>query len=326
MRTRLGQFTGLILASLLLVGVGCQPVEVSTLSAEEAATSLSLSVSDELILRPTVMGLGGRIVNWFGGTSDERTLVISTLDPWNSLTVDWTITTAVETDAYREARDAYEAEYATTPIGTEAPDPPTPEYEEYVISGTVQSESLQNAHVITIPDLWVEGDMGLIEDSSLIWLSSEQYNELVSTRGTHISLGLFDKSLASIEDLSGSAQGYLDAFYKLISRVADQDSEEKTSIEDEQTKTQTLTHVQAKGDWGEYTLSMDGVRTTVRTIEASNKFASYTILANPVNPLILEITLTPLAQGSLQGLYPTNLAEGFFGYEVTQINKTRPTE
>ena len=63
------------------------------------------------------------------------------------------------------------------------------------------------------------------------------------------------------------------------------------------------------------------MRTTVRVIEAKNAFASYKILANVDNPLILEIQLTPLSQGNLELLSKNGISEGFGGYEITQINK-----
>ena len=62
------------------------------------------------------------------------------------------------------------------------------------------------------------------------------------------------------------------------------------------------------------------MRTKVRTIEAENKFATYTILANPENPIILEIKLSPLAQGTVQAFNPSNIASSFSGFEIVEIN------
>jgi len=262
-------------------------------------------------------------VNWLGGEADERVLSVTSFMPNVSVGLEWTITTDVETEESIAAREAYEAEYAETPIGVEIPEAPEPRYEERVIRGSIQSESLADAHVVTIPELWTEGDGGIVEDSSLIWFSVEQYDELVNTRKTHVSLGLFDESLSTLENVSDDAQGYLDAINAFIAPLTGGgDETEPTDEEEVLEEEKDLTQIEASGDFGQYTLMVDDVRTTVQTIEAKNSFASYTILANRDNPLILEIKLTPLAEGSLKGLSPTNLAEGFSGYEVTQIHKT----
>jgi hypothetical protein len=42
----------------------------------------------------------------------------------------------------------------------------------------------------------------------------------------------------------------------------------------------------------------NGDKVRVQTIEAENKFASYTVLANPDNPLILEVELKAWAYGT----------------------------
>ena len=178
-----------------------------------------------------------------------------------------------------------------------------------------------DARKLMLPDLWPESDAGNQEAVSLMWLSREQYDELYNTRSTELSLGLFDESLQQYEDLTETVESYWDRINTFISEVTGNDDSTVAAV-DEDNDEGSVIDIEAEGDWGEYTLVVDGVRMTVRTIEAKNNFGSYTILANIDNPLLLEIKLTPLAEGSLDALNPSNLAEGFSGYEVSNINKT----
>jgi hypothetical protein len=221
----------------------------------------------------------------------------------------------VETVASTAEREAYEAEYGETAIGEDIPEAPAPEYEEVTQTGTISSTTLANATTLQLPELWSEGDAG-VSDTSLIWISQSQYDELVSTRSTQLSLGLFDESLMQVEEVTTSLTDYLDKIKNLWP------GETPPELEQEESATSGLLTVQAESDWGEYTLLVDDVRTTVQTIEARNAFANYTILANPDNPLILELRLTPLSQGNLEVLSPSGFVEGFGGYEVSAINLT----
>lgn len=298
---------------LLVLGFGCSSTNVSDLTPEEAAASLDLTVGSEIVLRPTVLGLGGKIVDLFGGEADERTVQITQWTPGTSVSLSWTITTQTETAASVVAREAYEAEYGQTAVGEEVPDAPEPEYEDAMKTGTLSSSSLSNVQTLELPELWPEGEGGL-SATSLIWMSRSSYDELVSTRSTTLSLGLFDESLMQVEEVTSTLAEYLE---KVKDLWPGETTESDTSVE---TDTDDLLTIEAEQDWGEYTLLVEGTRTGVQTIEASNAFASYTILANPENPLILEIRLTPLSQGNLEVLSPSGFMEGFGGYEVSQMN------
>jgi hypothetical protein len=296
----------------MLLGFGCAGSTVSDLTPEEASVSLGLAAGSEIVVRPTVLGLGGKIVDIFGGESDERLITITQWTPGTSVGVSWSITTDVETAASVAAREAYDAEYGQTAVGEEVPDAPEPVYEDTIKSGNLSSASLADATMLRLPELWSEGDAG-VSETSLIWISRAQYDELVSTRSTQLSLGLFDESLMQVEEVTSSLTEYVE---KIKSLWPGETVEEAVQ---EQTTSDLLT-VEAQSDWGAYTLLVDGTRTTVQTIEAKNAFANYTILANPENPLILELRLTPLSQGNLEVLSPSGFIEGFGGYEVSQIN------
>jgi hypothetical protein len=258
------------------------------------------------------LGVGGKVVGWFGADEEERMV---TVDEWvagEKVSVSWSISTQVETAQSAAAREAHRQQYATSPVGTDIPKEPEPVYEERVVSGMIASESLASADVLSLPEAWQEGDAG-VSESSLIWLSQSHYDELVSTRSTIVSLGLFDESLLKVEDATGKFVSLVDRLGALVG--IDQPVEEETA------DTDSLLTLEADPQWGEYRLLVDGVQTRVRVVNAKNAFASYTILANAENPLILEIQLTPLSRGSLELLSSEGFTEGFGGYEVTQINK-----
>lgn len=305
------------LMTLMILGAGCSTASLSSLTPEQAAASLALSVGNEIVVQPTVLGVGGNVVGWFGADEEKRTITITDWIAGQRVGLDWSIATQVETAESVAAREVHEQAYASSPVGVEIPPEPEPLYEEQLASGSIASESLASADTLGLPESWPEGDGGL-SASSLIWLSRTHYDELVNTRSTIVSLGLFDESLMRVEDATnqltsivGKLSGLLDPFL----------GEQETTVEVDE-DTESLLTLEADSNWGEYALLVDGVQTKVRVVKAKNAFASYTILANADDPLILEIQLTPLSQGNLELLSTDGFAEGFGGYEVTEIKKS----
>ncbi|KKW31412.1 MAG: hypothetical protein UY76_C0058G0005 [Candidatus Uhrbacteria bacterium GW2011_GWA2_52_8d] len=306
------------LLCLLLVGAGCVATEVSSLTPEEATASLSFVSGNELVIRPTVLGVGGKIVGWLGADEEERAVTIDSWTAGERVGLSWSIKTQVETAGSKAAQSAYDVQVASSPVGTEIPEPPEPTYEERVVEGTIASTSMKSTQTLMLPEAWPEEEVGEVE-ASLVWLSRDNYEELVNTRKTKVSLGLFDESLLKVEDATGRIKSVVDSISGLLSSVT---GSTKEPVE-EAVDTDSLLTLEAEADWGEFTLLVDNVRTTVRVIEAKNAFASYKILANVDNPLILEIQLTPLSQGNLELLSKDGISEGFGGYEVTRINVRR---
>ncbi len=298
---------------LVLIGTGCLSQTPSEVSLEEATDTLLLSVGAQITLQSTVLGIGGQIADWLGSDSDKRVVTIDSWVPSQQAGISWSITTTVETQASLAAREAWDQAYAKGPVGTQIPDEPEPVMEDQVQAGTVSSGALASGTSLLLPESWSQGDGGDVQQT-LIWLSRAQYDELSSTRETDFSFGLFDENLAQIESTASDVQGFLESLYALL--PLDDDDASTTQAEP---IVEDPTRITADVDWGAYLLTLDGQKTRVRTIEASNSFGSLTVLASPENPLVLEVQLTPLAQGNLDVLTPGGFSEGFAGYEVTSI-------
>ena len=259
----------------------------------------------------------GSVVEWSGGDEQERTITLNQWIPNQHVDLTWKSFISVETSESKAAREAYDAQYSQSPVGVEIPKAPEPMYEQRSQTGTIASQSLAVATTLMLPQQWPVGEGETVEES-LIWLSQAQYNELINTRSTKVSLGLFDESLANIEEATTQAKSFVDQITGFFSSLTGNDSPSTTQAEEATTKNTTT--IEADPAWGVYSLEVDGVRTKVRVVEAKNAFARYKILANPENPLILEIQLTPLSQGNLKMFSKESLAKGFGGYEISQIN------
>ena len=306
----------IILTSVLLGGSGCVAAPVSDLSPEQATSLLALSVGSEIVVQPTVLGVGGSMIGWLGVDKEERRITLNKWISGEKADLSWTITTQVETAQSITARQAYDRQYASSPVGVEIPDEPEPVYEQNIVRGSIGSESMADAGTLMLPEAWPEGDGG-ISSTSLIWLARSQYDELVNTRSTTVSLGLFDASLLRAENATSQLVSVVDAVSGLLDPIlgVKESTPEKTTDDHA-----SLLKLVADPEWGDYTLLVDGVKTKVRVVQAKNAFARYRILGNPDNPLILEIQLTPLSQGHLNLLSSEGFAEGFGGYEVTEIH------
>ncbi len=303
------------LMGLVLLGSGCTTTDVSSLAPEEASAALTLAVGNQVVVEPTILGVGGMVVGWLGAEEEERVLTINEWTTGEKVSLSWTISTDVETAESIAAREAYDQQYATSPVGVEIPDEPEPQYEKKTVSGSMASEMMAQADTLGLPESWPVGEGG-VSTTSLIWLSRSHYDELVNIRTTVVSLGFFDESLMRVEDVTGKIQSAVEKLSGLLDPILGTAPEGAA----EETEGSFLT-LEADPEWGEYTLLVDGTKTTVRVVEAKNAFASYKILANPENPLILKIQLTPLSQGNLELLTSDGFAEGFGGYQVTQINQ-----
>lgn len=301
----------ILLTVFILSASGCVTTS-QTASVDEikaATEALKLQAGTEMLIAQTLLGIDGKIIDFFGGESAERRVIMTDYVAGDRAVLKWSMRSQVETQASVDARQAYEAKYKDAPIGTEIPAKLKPIFETKTREGKLSSISLLNAHSILLPVAWREGDEGIKPDNALIWISTEQYDQLVSSKKTVLNLGLFDDSIASALDISDQVRNFINALKK---------DSEKISEKEE------LLTITAEPNWGTFMLLMDGKEQTVQTIEASNWFGHYTILANRENPLILEVILSPASKGSLNIFSREKFLHAFAGYHVTEIKNKQP--
>lgn len=241
--------------------------------------------------------------NWLGMSGSGSGVREVTVTQWvagERVELAWTKTERKETEASKAARAAA----ASVPIGEEA-DIPDAVYEDVTTTGAVTTDALNNAERILLPSYWPEGAYDVSgEENSVVWLSRQQYDELVTTRSSHIALGLFDSTLQNVIDFGESAQNALSALQGELA------TQEQSNAD--------VTKLTASGDWGTYELTVNGEARTVQTVQASNMFANYTVLANPENPLILAVAMKPwsLGIGMMGAMQSIN---SLAGYRVTSV-------
>jgi hypothetical protein len=204
----------ILLASVAILGFGCAPVE---------RADVTVSAGDTLVVRQTVLGIGGKLAELAGVTAEERELTVPSVWPTAATTVD---------------------------------------------------------------------------DDAFVLLPKETYAELVETGSARISLGLYDQAISD-------ALGLVDRLAALAALIG-----VKTDAGDMDADVLRVELTAADAtDW----VRVDGKLEAVKSVEASNAFASYVILANQESPLILSLTLKPAARAQFDAL------KSFEGFEVSEI-------
>jgi hypothetical protein len=289
----------LTLAGLLVVGAGCAAPKLPELAIfpqDVASADLKLESGTKIILEQTDVNPLRNL-----GRQQAREIVLRSWETGEGVSLTWSEVFERETAASLESRTAAER---ATGVGEES-HVPEPVYETISLNGSLTTDALDDGQRILLPSEWTETQVDLSGSSStLIWLSQTQYNELAATRHTHLSIGMFDAGLQTAADAAQALKGF-------ITQLSGGD--DSGSITD-----QDVTEIVASADWGSYTLKWKGEKVRVQTVQAENKFASYTILANPENPLILEVELKAWAYGTeALGFLSDELQ--ISGYAITEI-------
>lgn len=297
MRFRPILVTAGLLTSLLL-GAGCVTLPFGEQAPELDAETVDFMVGDGFDISQSAFALGL-------GVSATKHVTVEEHQSGKFAVLSWTMDVSRETAVSKTARD-----YAMThaPVGESAVIP-EPVYEKVALKGVIRTDALENAERLLLPSYWPEGEYDVSHTgNSVIWLSDQQYAELVNTRASHIQLGLFDSTLKDALDFTESAKSALDRLQGKIAAAP--------------TSNKDFTKLTAKGDWGSYPLKVNGEDVRVKTIEASNAFANYTILANAENPVILKISILPWALGP--SLFTSlNELKDELGYSITSVSMQR---
>jgi hypothetical protein len=281
---------------LIVLGAGCVSLPFGSQAPELDAEGVDLMLGESFEISQSAFGFGI-------GDAVTKHVTVEEHQAAKYAVLSWTMDVRRETAASKTARD-----YALThvPVGEKATVPEAV-FEDVELKGVVRTDALGNAERLLLPSYWPEGEYDVSHQSnSVIWLSKAQYEELVATRVSHIQLGLFDSTLKDALDFTDAAKSALDRLQGKIAATP--------------TSNKDFTKLTAKGDWGTYPMKINGQEVRVKTIEASNAFANYTILANPDNPIILKVSILPWALGP--SLF-TSLSQlkNDLGYSITSISQ-----
>ena len=218
------------LSAVMLLGAGCSSPALSSLpllAKDLAAEEVDLQTGSMLAI--TAMSVNP-IENL--KKQPERVVTMTEWVPGDKAAFTWNETFERETAASITARS--EAERATG-VG-EASSIPEPVYETITLAGSIKTEALNDGSRLLLPSNWPESDFDAKDSANgIIWLSKAQYDELVNTRHTHLSLGLFDAGLQTAADAIDSVQNIID-------QVQGHEPAPDT--------TQDITEVVADVDWG----------------------------------------------------------------------------
>ena len=150
-------------------------------------------------------------------------------------------------------------------------------------------------------DDWQSGAMIVDTGASQFYLSSAQYDGLLTDGKATMRLGLLD------ETISG-ALAWTDSVKSFLASV-DQPVPDLPSATDVLTIAITDAHATA---W----IRIDGTLKQVDAIKASNWFAEYTVLKNADSPIVLAVTLRATAAASFKN--------ALRGFEISEIKTASP--
>lgn len=277
----------------------------------EAAKAIQFLPGDTFEVRQTVFGFGAFLPDLLGSKDGVRMVTVTRFAPTNFANFDWSVTSEKETDASIKARQAYERDLETNPrgIGEQSPTQPVPQTERVTATGTVNNVSLKTPHSAHMPAYWSPGTTELMGEKSGIWLSEDAFQELVRTRHTILNLGIFDSEANQAARNVSELKSALDKLRK----QANEDG-----------KFKDLTLLEAEPDFIEYPLQVNGKTITVSAIKAKNWFGEIIVLNSLQNPMILKVTMSPLASTASDAI-GGNVAflDKLYGYEISNIQLKR---
>lgn len=290
------------MALFLLMGAGCQRPEWLVMpfgAAEVAVADLRPAAGSTLTLQKLEISPLSKF-----NKQHDRVVAFTEFVPNERVAFSWSETFEQETPASLTAREAAER---ASGVGEESV-VPAAVYETIALTGSVTSSGLASGGRLYLPSEWPEGEVANVgEENSVLWLSKTRYDELAATRHTNLALSSFDANLAG---LAKAADAFKDLLSKLQSGSPVEVSAEEVDI----------TEIEADAAWGKYTLQVNGKKVRVTTIQAENKLATFTILADPENPLILKVELKAWAYGTEALGFVTDEFE-ITGYQVTNYTR-----
>lgn len=302
-----------LVLGLALMGVGCswfngkeegKRVSFQGMSPTEAAEKLQFLPGDTFEIQQRVYGFEALVPGFLKSDKGVRKVTITRFAPTNVANLEWETTLDVETEDSKKARDDYEASIANLSSDDVVPERPEPAFESRTVSGTVDNISLAKSHKVLLPAYWEEGDMNAVTELSGIWLADDPFQELTRTGQTVLSFNVFHE--ASAKAIRG-ANDLKDALDALRNASQTAKTEERKDVD----------YVEMLDESVPYELTIDGKKITVEAFRARNWYGEMVVLKNRQNPLILELTINPLAAGANEVFGDkVGSLEDLFGYKV----------
>jgi hypothetical protein len=294
MKNRLSFFLPIV-AAVAFVGVGCRDVSTSVqspsgpkpatfenLSPQDAAKKVMFVGGNVILMKQGFGGIGGKLAQklGFGGSEGIREIVVKSFAPAQRADIDWKLTTKVTPDP-KDPKDS----------GTRQ------------TTGQILGGKLLSAHKLYLPGYWTEGEKSAL-DTSIIWLSQDVYDDLSKNHVSTLDLGVIDEtiagSLAAAKDLQA-------ALAKLTSAA------EAVGVRKD------VYLMEADMEPSTYTLKINGTDVKVQVITARSWFGEITVLDNKQNPLVLKVTLNPIALAALNSMAGSEFFRNGLGYEITEL-------
>ncbi|MEK7473840.1 MAG: hypothetical protein AAB668_03920 [Patescibacteria group bacterium] len=302
--------------ALALVGAGCARLKslevdqtpIDKTAAVEAAEAIQFIPGDTFEIRQTVLGFGAFIPDLLHSKDGVRTVTVKRFAPTHVAELDWELLTTRETESSKKLRADYEAELKRYP-NTNAP-LPTMATERVTVSGALLGINLRTPHTAFLPTYWPEGTHDMLGEKTGIWLSDDAYMELSRTNRTILNLGVFDDALNQAVKNVVELKDALDTLR--------QQASEEEAFKD-------LTELTAEAELIEWPLTVNGEEKKVSAIRGRNWFGEVIVLNSRQNPMILKVTLNPLAAGmDATSGNGESVMSRLFGYEVNNVVMKRP--
>lgn len=309
--TRMPRGAVLVALALTVFGAGCSASALKDqiipagpkasvldgLAPDEAAKKVNVVPGSVIEIRQTFLGFGAKIAAVLAGDKKEgtRIIVVKRFAPMEIANVDWTLSTKIETDASKAARE--EAAKAKKSI-------PEPILVDQVSKGSVNGFNLRDAHTLYFPALWPEKSDAPPLGTSGIWLSKDVYDGLSRNRVSTVDFGMLDPTLTGVVTRVVDFQKAIDLLKSKKEAV-----ENRTDVFRLDGDPETIA----------WPLKVNGADAKVAAIKAHTWFGEIIVLQNPQNPLILKATLNPATMSVSDVLSGAGLLNALIGYEVTEI-------
>ncbi|MEK7655886.1 MAG: hypothetical protein AAB386_04385 [Patescibacteria group bacterium] len=302
-----------LFAAILVAGAGCKQSKQEQpnlivpptsnvsmfegLTSEQATARINFVPGSVIELRQTAFGFGAKLADFLAGDSKEglRTIVIDRFAPREIANVSWQLKTKEETEESVKARKEAIAKKAL---------PPEVAYDSKTYAGTLVGFNMKDGHSLYLPAFWPEKDNAGTFGSSGLWLSADVYDSLSRNRVGTLDFGLFDPALPMKFQSDPSLKGMFAELEKYVKTIQD-----RVDVNVLNGETELV-------DWS---LRVNGEDIKVQVIKARNWFGEIVVLNNMQNPLVLKLTVNPIAAGVTDALKGTGTLTGLLGYEVTGL-------